>query len=34
MKIHKKAAAAVAAAGIGYAIGNINPAYVLGLRKG
>ena len=34
MKIHKKSAAAVAAAGIGYAIGNINPAYVLGLRKG
>lgn len=34
MKIHKKIATAVAAAGIGYAIGNINPAYVLGLRKG
>lgn len=34
MKIHKRIATAAAAAGIGYAIGNINPAYVLGLRKG
>ena len=34
MKIRGKTAAALAAAGIGYAIGNINPAYVLGLRKG
>lgn len=30
----KAAAAALAAAGLGYAIGNINPAYVMGLRKG
>lgn len=34
MKIHKKIAACAAAAGIGYAIGNINPAYIVGLRKG
>ena len=34
MKISKKLLAALAAAGVGYAIGNINPAYVMGLRKG
>ena len=34
MKINKPLAAALAAAGLGYAIGNLNPAYVMGLRKG
>ena len=35
MKIKKRAvAAAVAAATLGYVIGDLNPAYVLGLRKG
>ena len=34
MKINKALTAALAAAGMGYAIGNINPAYVMGLRKG
>lgn len=34
MKINKAMTAALAAAGMGYAIGNINPAYVMGLRKG
>lgn len=34
MKLSKKLLAAIAAAGVGYAIGNINPAYVMGLRKG
>lgn len=34
MKINKPLSAALAAAGLGYAIGNLNPAYVMGLRKG
>lgn len=34
MKLNHKIATALAAAGIGYAIGNINPAYIVGLRKG
>lgn len=34
MKLNRKIATALAAAGIGYAIGNINPAYIVGLRKG
>ncbi len=34
MKIHKKIGTAIASAGIGYAIGNINPAYVAGMRRG
>lgn len=34
MKINKALTAALAAAGMGYAIGNINPAYVMGLRRG
>lgn len=34
MKINKAMTAALAAAGMGYTIGNINPAYVMGLRKG
>lgn len=34
MKLNHKIATALAAVGIGYAIGNINPAYIVGLRKG
>lgn len=34
MKIKKKVLQALACAGIGYAIGMLNPAYVIGLRKG
>lgn len=34
MKLNRKIATALAAVGIGYAIGNINPAYIVGLRKG
>ncbi len=34
MKINRPLAAALAAAGLGYAIGNLNPAYVMGLRRG
>ena len=34
MKINRPLSAALAAAGLGYAIGNINPAYVMGLRRG
>lgn len=34
MKISKCTGAALASAGLGYAIGNINPAYVMGLRRG
>ncbi len=34
MKLNRSLAAALAAAGLGYAVGNINPAYVVGLRKG
>ena len=34
MKINKPLSAALAAAGLGYAIGNLTPAYVMGLRKG
>lgn len=34
MKINKPLSAALAAAALGYAIGNLNPAYVMGLRKG
>lgn len=34
MKLSKALSAALAAAGMGYAIGNLNPAYVMGLRKG
>lgn len=34
MKFNKPLAAALTAAGLGYAIGNINPAYVVGLRRG
>lgn len=34
MKINRALSAALAAAGLGYAIGNINPAYVMGLRRG
>ena len=34
MKLSKALSAALAAAGMGYAIGNLNPAYVMGLRRG
>ena len=34
MKINRPLIAALAAAGLGYAIGNLNPAYVMGLRRG
>ena len=34
MKINRHLSAALAAAGLGYAIVNINPAYVMGLRRG
>ena len=34
MKIKKKALQALASAAIGYGIGMLNPAYVIGLRKG
>ena len=33
MKINKPLSAALAAAGLGYAIGNLNPAYVMGTNK-
>ena len=34
MKINKKLLQAAASAAIGYATGMLNPAYVIGLRKG
>lgn len=34
MKMNKRKLASAAAAGIGFALGTVNPAYVIGLRKG
>lgn len=34
MKINKKVFEAIACAGLGYALGSINPAYIIGKRKG
>lgn len=34
MKLSKAAGAALTAGAMGYAIGNINPAYIMGLRRG